>query len=151
MRSAIRAAMLALVTLAAVGSTSPARSEPRRLTIYKSPSCGCCNEWAEHMRRNGFSVEAHEVADVTPVKAENGIPSHLASCHTAFVEGYVIEGHVPAADVERLLAERPAVSGLAVPGMPVGSPGMEGPNAQAYDVLSFDASGHTAVFSSHAP
>ena len=151
MRSAIRAALCALVTLAAAGAIAPAGSEPRRLTMVKSPNCGCCNEWAEYMRRNGFSVDAQDVADLGPVKAENGIPPRLASCHTAFVEGYVIEGHVPASDVERLLAERPAVSGLAVPGMPVGSPGMEGPNPERYDVLSFDGSGRTAVFSSHAP
>lgn len=151
MRSAIRAALCVLVTLAAAAAPAPAGSEPRRLTMVKSPSCGCCNEWADHMRRNGFIVDAQDVADVGPVKAENGIPPRLAACHTAFVEGYVIEGHVPASDVERLLAERPAVSGLAVPGMPVGSPGMEGPNPQAYDVLSFDRHGRTAVFSSHAP
>jgi hypothetical protein len=151
MRSAVRAALLALLTLAFAGAPSPAQGEPRELTMYKSPTCGCCNAWAEHMRSHGFAVEAHDVADVAPVKAENAIPPRLASCHTAFVGGYVIEGHVPASDVQRLLAERPAVAGLAVPGMPVGSPGMEGPNPERYDVLSFDASGRTAVFSSHGP
>jgi hypothetical protein len=64
-------------------------------------------------------------------------------------EKVVIEGHVPAADIKRLLAERPAVAGLAVPGMPMGSPGMEGPRKESYQVISFDKEGQTAVFSRH--
>jgi hypothetical protein len=40
------------------------------------------------------------------------------------------------------------VVGIAVPGMPVGSPGMEGPNPQRYDILTFDMRGHTAVYAS---
>lgn len=148
MRSAIRAGLLALATLAAAGAISPAGSEPRELTMLKSPRCGCCNEWAEHMRRSGFSVEARDVADLARVKAENGVPPRLASCHTAFVEGYVIEGHVPADLVDRLLRERPPVAGLAVPGMPIGSPGMEVPGRppEAYTVLTFDRSGRTAPY-----
>ena len=106
-----------------------------------------------HLQKNGFSVEKKDLfgKNFTDVKRKFGVPERLFSCHTALIEGYVIEGHVPAADVERLLAERPPVSGLAVPGMPVGSPGMEGPNPEAYQVLSFDAQGRSAVFASHAP
>ena len=81
---------------------------------------------------------------------ENGTPPRLASCHTGIVGGYVIEGHVPAEDVRRLLAERPRISGLAVPGMPIGSPGMEGPNPEHYQVLSFGPDG-VRVFSEHGP
>lgn len=62
------------------------------------------------------------------------------------MQGYVIEGHVPADLIQRLLKERPAVAGLAVPGMPVGSPGMEGPNPQPYEVISFDKAGRTSVY-----
>ena len=119
--------------------------------VYKSPTCGCCNKWIEHLEANGFEVEAHEREHMSSVKIAKGVPPKLASCHTAEVAGYVIEGHVPAEDVTRLLEERPAVRGLAVPGMPVGSPGMEGPNPEAYDVLSFDGEGKVEVFSSHGP
>jgi hypothetical protein len=62
------------------------------------------------------------------------------------VQGYVIEGHVPADLIHRLLKEKPALVGLAVPGMPVGSPGMEGPNPQHYEVISFDNKGRTSVY-----
>lgn len=120
------------------------------VTVYKSPTCGCCTAWIEHLEDNGFEVEARDVRDVVPHKIEHGVTPRLASCHTAVVDGYVIEGHVPASDIKRLLAERPAVKGLSVPGMPVGSPGMEqGDRVDPYDVLSFDAEGETEVYSSY--
>jgi len=84
------------------------------------------------------------------VKAAQGVPTSLNSCHTGLVEGFVIEGHVPADTIKRLLRERPAVAGLAVPGMPIGSPGMESPGRapQRYQVMSFDRSGKITVFES---
>jgi len=80
------------------------------------------------------------------VKNNHGVPPRLRSCHTGLVEDYVIEGHVPGNLISRLLKERPDVMGLAVPGMPVGSPGMEGPNPEPYDVFSFDKEGHIQVY-----
>jgi len=115
------------------------------LTVYKSPYCGCCAAWVDHMEANGFEVEVKDVENLEPIKRSHGLTRELASCHTAVVEGYVIEGHVPAADVRRLLAEKPAVKGLAVPGMPMGSPGMEGPTSQPYEVVSFDRDGNVRV------
>lgn len=119
------------------------------VTVYKSPTCGCCSAWADHLRSNGFAVETVDVQDIDAVKQQYGIPPALQSCHTAVVDGYVVEGHVPADDVKRLLAERPDAAGLAVPGMPIGSPGMEqGDTVQPYDVILVD-DGETSVFSSH--
>jgi hypothetical protein len=143
--------LFAFVSLVAVISAPAAAEEETQVTVYKSPTCGCCSKWVRHLEDNGFSVETHDVRDVTPMKRANGIPTQLSSCHTAFVGGYVVEGHVPASDVKRLLAQRPAVSGLAVPGMPEGSPGMEGPNPERYRVLAFDPEGRIEVFSSHGP
>jgi len=85
------------------------------------------------------------------VKARAGVPDALRSCHTAFVDGFVLEGHVPADVVERLLRERPSVIGLAVPGMPMGSPGMEGPDPEPYDVIAFDRSGASRIFQAVRP
>ena len=135
-------------------STAPDEATDAALpivTTYKSPTCGCCSEWVDHMEDAGFVVETHDVSDLAAVKQEQQIPGELQSCHTAIVEGYVIEGHVPAEDISRLLAERPDVAGLAVPGMPIGSPGMEmeGTPAQPFDVVSFDAEGNVSVFASH--
>ena len=132
----------------------PAIADPTEtVTVYRSPSCGCCTKWVEHMQEAGFEVEMHEVSDVTSIKRMNGLPARLASCHTALVGGYLVEGHVPAADVKRLLAEKPKIAGLAVPEMPIGSPGMEMPGVKAkpYDVLAFDSDGRTEVFQHYEP
>lgn len=127
------------------GFTLPAFAA--EVTVYKSPACGCCEQWVEHLRANGFSVEALNVAELMPVKEANRVPRALGACHTATVGGYVIEGHVPADDIHRLLRERPKVLGLAVPGMPVGSPGMEqGSRTESYEVLTFDHAGNTTVY-----
>jgi hypothetical protein len=82
----------------------------------------------------------------TDLKRKHGVPGRLYSCHTALVNGYVIEGHVPADLIKRLLKEKPAIAGLAVPGMPIGSPGMEGPNPQPYEIFTFDKQGRTTVY-----
>ncbi|HEX5512846.1 MAG TPA: DUF411 domain-containing protein [Gammaproteobacteria bacterium] len=119
------------------------------LMVYKDPYCGCCTAWIDHMKANGFEVKFENRNDMNDIKQSKGITRELASCHTAVIDGYVIEGHVPAADVKRLLAEKPAVAGLAVPGMPMGSPGMEGPTKQPYNVVSFTQDGKTAVYSRH--
>ncbi len=125
------------------------RADATEMTVYKSPTCGCCNAWIDHLEENGFRVIKKDLHDTRPIKTAHGVEPRLASCHTALVEGYVVEGHVPAADIRRLLAERPAVKGLTVPGMPMGSPGMEGPRKDPYNVLTFDGQGNTGVFSRH--
>ena len=121
------------------------------IQVYKSPTCGCCGDWIEHLREHGFTVEVIDEPNMFAVKSELGLPRELASCHTARIAGYLVEGHVPAQDIQRLLEERPRVAGLAVPGMPVGSPGMEVPGqpADPYDVVAFEASGSTSVWSSY--
>jgi hypothetical protein len=114
--------------------------------VYKTPSCGCCNGWVEHLEAAGFTVDARNVTDIMSVKRDGGVPVSMSSCHTAIIDGYVVEGHVPADHVKRLLAERPEIAGIALPGMPMGSPGMEGLNARPYQVLSFTSDGESAIF-----
>jgi len=116
------------------------------MIVYKSPSCGCCTAWVNHVRQAGFRVVVHDTVDVQPVKARLGVPATLTSCHTARVGRYLIEGHVPADVIQRLLREKPAVAGLAVPGMPIGSPGMEGGRPEPFDVVSFEKQGKTAIY-----
>ena len=135
----------------ATGATERAATPAEVVTVYKSPTCGCCSKWVEHMEAAGFEVVTHDMNDLSSIKAEHGVAPQHQSCHTALVDGYVIEGHVPAEDVMRLLEERPEVVGLAAPGMPRGSPGMEMSDGtkDAYDVVAFDEAGETTVFSSH--
>jgi len=120
--------------------------------VWKDPSCGCCKDWVDHLRTNGFGVKVNESGNAAARK-ELGMPDRYGSCHTARVGGYVIEGHVPARDMHRLLKEKPAALGLAVPGMPIGSPGMDGPEygkrRDAYQVLLVRRDGTSAVFQSY--
>ena len=113
------------------------------IEVYKSASCGCCSEWIKHLESNGFTVRAKNVEMPAQYRKLAGIPDALGSCHTGIVHGYAIEGHVPASDIKRLLREKPQAKGLAVPAMPMGSPGMEGPRKDPYDVFLVKANGTT--------
>ncbi|MDU9006434.1 DUF411 domain-containing protein [Sedimentitalea todarodis] len=124
-----------------------------RMEVLKSPTCGCCSAWIAHIEAAGLSVDAQDVTQdaLWAAKDKAGITPELSSCHTGFIEGYVIEGHVPAADIQRLLAERPDALGLTVPGMPIGSPGMEmGEQRDPFDTLLVLRGGETLVFERHA-
>lgn len=135
------ASMAMLVAAAAMGAGLPV------VDVYKSPSCGCCNDWIKHLEAHGFKVRAHNTDDVVSHKYRLGVPPGHGSCHTAEVGGYVIEGHVPASEIKRLLRERPKARGLTVPGMPIGSPGMEqGSRRDPYEVLLIDRAGGTRVY-----
>ncbi|MGZ4959589.1 MAG: DUF411 domain-containing protein [Methylomonas sp.] len=120
------------------------------MTVYRSPTCGCCGKWIAHAEQNGFKVNDVVTTDMDAIKKKYGIPDKLASCHTAIVDGYVIEGHVPAGDIQKLLQAKPKVLGLSAPGMPMGSPGMEtGGQTQDYKVMSIDKDGKVEVFAEH--
>ena len=149
LRFTISSIFIALLSIAC--SAEESVSDLPIVQVYKSPTCGCCSKWVSHLEANGFTVEATDVNDINLIKSSFGIPPALASCHTAVVGDYLVEGHVPAEDIVQLLKQKPAIKGIAVPGMPIGSPGMEGDNPQAYDVISFDAQGETDIFSSHHP
>ncbi len=124
-----------------------ASSPPVSMMVYKDPSCGCCKKWIALMQSAGFEVSARDTPDIQSIKRRYNVPAALSSCHTALVGGYVIEGHVPADLINKLLKDKPKIVGLAAPGMPVGSPGMEmGGQKDAYDVVSFDAAGKSAIY-----
>jgi hypothetical protein len=134
-----------------VGNTAAAAVTLAAMTVFRDPSCGCCEAWAEIARKAGYRVDLRDDQDMTAVKRRLGVPEELASCHTAEVGGMVIEGHVPLEQVARLLRGKPTgIRGIAVPGMPLGSPGMEVPDGtkQPFQVIAFDASGKTSVFQS---
>ncbi|MGN7831013.1 DUF411 domain-containing protein [Pseudoxanthomonas sp. 22568] len=140
----------ATATTAATSSAATPAHLPL-IRVHKSPSCGCCGVWVEHVRAAGFPVEVHDTEDMMTVKDRLGVPEPMMSCHTAEVDGYFVEGHVPAEDIKRLLAEKPKARGIAVPGMPLGSPGMEMPDGrtQPYEVALVGGDGTTGTFSRH--
>ena len=119
------------------------------LTVYKSPSCGCCGNWIDHVEASGFEASINHPDDLNQIKIEKGISPRYQACHTAVSkEGYVFEGHIPSETMQRFLANPPANAiGLAVPGMPIGSPGMEmGSRIDSYDVVLLSKDGSGTVY-----
>jgi len=153
-----RAMLRSLALCAALTAAWPAMAQPLRsdsgqilpvVEVYKSPQCGCCKAWAEHLQKNGFTVSLHDVDDVPAARKKLGMPSRFGSCHTAKIGQYLVEGHVPAADIKRLLKQHPNALGLAVPSMPPGSPGMEGERSVPYDTLLVGEDGNAKIFARH--
>ncbi len=124
---------------------------PYELTVFRSPTCGCCGDWLDYMKAAGFTIKDNITEDMDTVKQTYGVPEGLDSCHTALIDGYVIEGHVPANDVRQLLSDRPDVIGITAPGMPMGSPGMEmGDLVDDYTVYAFTAQNKVLPFARHS-
>jgi hypothetical protein len=143
--------VFAAANIVALAQQKPVSSRTP-IVVYKTPTCGCCAMWVEHMRQNGFQPEVHDVSasQVRAVSQAAGLKDEGTSCHTAKVGNFIVEGHVPAADVQRMLKERPAIAGIAAPGMPVGSPGMEmGGRKDPYNVIAFTKDGKSTVFAKH--
>jgi hypothetical protein len=135
--------------ISAQDSTGAAYSDASEVVMYKNPGCQCCTKWASHMERAGFTVTEEPTDQLAAFKADQGVPYAMGACHTAIVGDYVVEGHVPIADVQRLLKEQPDAKGIAVPGMPAGSPGMESPNPEAYEVYLIGNDGSQSVYAEH--
>jgi hypothetical protein len=149
MNSVLKSPLRSLL-LAVLASTGTAwAQDAAQVEVFKSPSCGCCGKWLEHLQQNGFQVSVHEVNDIPGVRKKLGMPDRLGACHSARIGDYVIEGHVPAADIQRLLKEKPKALGLAVPSMPPGSPGMETANPVPYETLLVQTDGSAGVFARH--
>jgi hypothetical protein len=128
-----------------------ATDAPPTLTIYMSPTCGCCGKWVDYVKAAGFKTVVHEDEDVDMVKDNLGVPRDLRSCHTAQVDRYLVEGHVPAEDIRKLLEQRPRAAGLSAPGMPRSSPGMAVPGEplEPYEVVLFQRDGKFEPFARH--
>lgn len=144
-----RAMMLSLVLLPTLGFSSPPKP---LITMWKSPTCGCCKDWEIYLQKNGFNVKAIPEGN-DQIRKKLGMPVQYGSCHTALINGYVIEGHVPAKEIKRLLNEKPMALGLAVPAMPIGSPGMDGPEyggkKDPYDVLLIGLNGKSTIYQAY--
>ena len=156
-RRAFARITVGLAGMASLGyfQTGMAANEANVVTVWKTPTCGCCKDWVVHLRKEGFTVVSNDVPDTAPIRQKLGLPAKYGSCHTAQVGGYVLEGHVHAREVKRLLREKPVAVGLAVPGMPVGSPGMEMKGEMlgvrdAFEVVLVTRDGSSRVYESYA-
>jgi hypothetical protein len=152
-RFTVAAATLAVLALGLGATAQQKAAAPgaTKVTVYKTSSCGCCRLWVDHMKSNGFDVQAMDVssADLRAVSKAAGLKDEDTSCHTAKIGNYVVEGHVPADDIKRMLKEKPAIAGLSAPGMPQGSPGMEQGTKEPYDVIAFKKDGTSTVYAKH--
>ena len=110
-------------------------------TVYKSPSCSCCEQYSAYLRKEGYGVEVEAIQDMSTIKEQYGIPYELESCHTMEIDGYVVEGHVPEEAVQKLLAEKPDIKGIGMAGMPSGSPGMPGPKTSDFVIYEITHEG----------
>ncbi len=143
------AGFAAFSAIAVAQPEAQSKAQPNTIEVFKSPTCGCCGKWVEHLRQAGFQVSVNNVIDPSATRRKLGIPDRYGSCHTAIVGGYAIEGHVPAADIKRLLNGRPKAVGLAVASMPPGSPGMESANPVPYETVLVRADGGAQVYARH--
>ena len=143
------AGFLSASAIAGQGASSGSGHTLPVVDVYKSAQCGCCEAWADHLKKDGFTVVLHDVDDVPAARKKLGMPNQFSSCHTAKVGQYLVEGHVPAADIKQLLKEHSKSIGLAVPSMPPGSPGMEGDRRVPYDTLLVSTDGISTVFTHH--
>lgn len=143
--SSFRSAVFSLALLAPL---APLAQAAIPVTLYKSPSCGCCEEYVKYLNANGFLVKAINSNDMNRIKQEKHI-GNLGSCHTSLVGGYVIEGHVPVAAIQKLLRDKPNLVGISVPGMPANSPGMGEmrPGTLKVYAIERNAKANPAVFS----
>lgn len=137
-------AALGLLVLPLVGLN--AAELAKTATLYKNPQCGCCEEYANYLRQNGFDVKVVATHDLPLIKKEQGVPEQFEGCHTTLIDGYVVEGHVPVKSLNRLLTERPAIKGISLPGMPMGSPGMSGAKTAPFTVYEI-SNGTPRVYS----
>ena len=151
----LTATLLFAIPVSAADSTwdqNVRQGKAYEITVYHSPTCGCCSNWIAHLEKHGFKVTSIKTDNVQKVKQQQKLPALAASCHTALVEGYLIEGHVPANDIKNLIESGDkTIRGLSVPAMPAGTPGMEmGGRKDAFDVVSFDESAKISIYHHYA-
>jgi hypothetical protein len=135
-------ALLATTAIPAILTTRRARAAaPIPVTLYKSPSCTCCEGYAQYLDQNGFKVDVRVTNDLAEISRKAGIPADLEGCHTSFIGSYVVDGHVPVRSIRKLLDEKPAIVGITLPGMAPGSPGMYGQKTGPLTVYAINRDG----------
>jgi hypothetical protein len=122
-------------------------SDVKKITVYQSATCGCCQIYKTYLGEHGFGVETTYTEEMDSVKRQYQIPEDMESCHTAIIEDYqyFIEGHVPVAAIEKLLKEKPDIDGIILPEMPAGAPGMAGVQAEPFIIYAL-SDGQASTF-----
>lgn len=116
------------------------------MIVYKSPTCGCCENYIAYLKRSGFTVKVVNQPNMADIKDKYGVPINLGSCHTVIAGNYFIEGHMPIKAIQKLFAEKQNIKGIALPGMPVGSPGMAGVKQGAFEIQQVATDGSVSSY-----
>ncbi len=144
--------IIVILVLAAlrVSSSSPVASSANlagtKITVYKSPTCGCCANYVSYLKRSGLDVDVVTTTEMNAVKESNGVPTGYTSCHTSVIDNYVVEGHIPLETIGKLLQDRPSLSGITLPGMPAGTPGMPGVKQGTWSVYGWRGTDIPTIF-----
>jgi hypothetical protein len=139
--------LIALAVALIVGAQPSIGFAGEKLTLYKNPTCTCCEIYAQYMRDNGFDVTVIPTHDLATLSEEHGIPTNMQACHISLIGDYAIGGHVPVDIVKRLLAERPPIKAIAILGMPTGGPGMmPGPKSGPLTIYAISPNGASSVY-----
>ena len=96
------AVLLTVFTLGVLANLPASAAE--MVDVYKSPHCGCCGKWVEHLRQAGFAVRTHDVNDVPAARQRLGMPEQQ---HGTVFDGFHPLGHHIAAE-SRCQANHPA-------------------------------------------
>jgi len=131
----IMIAIAAFVALAAPAFAGEA------VTVYRDPSCGCCDVYVEYLKGEGFDVTVVDDRDFAARSIAAGVPEQGLGCHLAMVGGYAVSGLVPAEIIDRLLEERPDFVGITLPGMPANAPGMAPEKSGTLKIYAFGPAG----------
>jgi hypothetical protein len=116
------------------------------MLVQKNPQCGCCEEYANYLRQNGFTVAVRPTHDLAAMSREAGMTDEFQGCHLARIGNYVVSGHVPISTINKLLTDRPAIKGITLPGMPEGSPGMSGTKNKSFTIYEIGGTGMPKVY-----
>jgi hypothetical protein len=140
MRRKLFSFIILIMAILVVGCNSdsggPNAGNGQEVTIFKSPTCGCCVGHADYLENEGYYVDVQPTEDLEPVKQRYNIPESMQSCHTAVIGDYFVEGHVPQEAIDKLLTEKPDIDGIALPRMPAGSPGMPGIKSGTWTIFA---------------
>ncbi len=115
----------------------------RQITIWRDPSCGCCDAYAEYLEGNGYRVMRIDDPNFDRRSVEAGVPEQGLGCHLAKIDGYYVSGLVPAEIIERLMTEKPDITGITLPGMPANAPGMAPAKTGTLKTYAFGEDGVT--------
>lgn len=111
------------------------------ITVFRDPTCGCCNTYIAYLKANGFEVQAIDDPKFEDRAIAAGVPANGLGCHLAMINGYAVSGLVPVEIIQRLISDKPDIAGITLPGMPANAPGMARSKSGTLKIYAFGPNG----------